>query len=59
MRLFNPVTMTEVIPGLHDTAGAVELPSDNWFFTSPEIPDGMMLRVNERGEPELKEMAQS
>lgn len=59
MRLFNPVTMTEVIPGLHDTTGAVELPSDNWFFTSPEIPEGMVLRVNVMGEPELKEIAQS
>ncbi|WP_288654089.1 MULTISPECIES: hypothetical protein [Pantoea] len=59
MRLFNPATMTEIIPGLNDTIGAVELLSDNWFFTSSEIPKGAMLRVNERGEPELKEMAQS
>jgi len=51
--------MTEIIPGLNDTIGAVELLSDNWFFTSSEIPKGAMLRVNERGEPELKEMAQS
>jgi len=59
MRLFNPATMTEIIPGLNDTIGAVKLLSDNWFFTLSEIPKGTMLRVNERGEPELKEMAQS
>ena len=38
VRLFNPVTLTEVIPGLHDVTGAVELPEDNWFFTASEIP---------------------
>lgn len=59
MRLFIPATMTEIILGLNDTIGAVELLSDNWFFTSSEIPEGTMLHVNERGEPELKEMAQS
>ncbi len=32
VRLFNPVTLTEVIPGLHDVTGAVELPEDNWFL---------------------------
>ena len=41
VRLFNPVTLTEVIPGLHDVTGAVELPEDNWFFTASEIPEGM------------------
>ncbi|MZY23973.1 hypothetical protein GUK76_25610 [Enterobacter hormaechei] len=56
MRLFNPVTMTEVIPGLHDVTGAIELPDDNWFFTATEIPDGMELTVNEKGEPILIEV---
>lgn len=58
MRLFNPVTMTEVIHGFHDTTGATELPDDNWFFTTPEIPDGKMLAVNERGEPVLIDATQ-
>lgn len=53
MRLFNPVTKTEVIPGFHDTTGAIELPDDNWFFTAHEIPEGKMLAVNEIGEPVL------
>ena len=46
MRLFNPITMTEVIHGFHDTVGAIELPEDNWFFTMREIPEGMRLEVN-------------
>ncbi|MFP2424298.1 hypothetical protein ACLEXA_22685 [Pseudescherichia vulneris] len=53
MRLFNPETMTEVIPGFHDIAGAIELPDDNWFFTETEIPEGKMLAVNTKGEPTL------
>lgn len=53
MRLFNPETMTEVIPGFHDVAGATELPDDNWFFTVTEIPEGARLGVNEHGEPVL------
>lgn len=53
MRLFNPVTMTEVLEGIHDTAGAIELPDDNWFFTTSEIPEGKMLAVNGCGEPIL------
>lgn len=53
MRLFNPNTMTEVIPGIHDINGAIELPDDNWFFTQHEIPEGMMLAINELGEPVL------
>ncbi|MBU2675014.1 hypothetical protein I5654_20370 [Hafnia paralvei] len=53
MRLFNPETMTEVIPGFHDTAGAIELPDDNWFFASMEIPEGKQLAVNDNGEPIL------
>lgn len=59
MRLFNPVTLTEVIPGLHDVAGAIELPEDNWFFTMTEIPQGMELTINEKGEPILIEVNQS
>lgn len=53
MRLFNPLTMTEVIPGIHDTTGAIELPDDYWFFTTDEIPEGKLLAVNENGEPVL------
>jgi len=53
MRLFNPVTMTEVLPGFHDTTGAIELPDDNWFFTMTEIPEGKELAVNLKGEPIL------
>ena len=59
MRLFNPVTLTEVIPGLHDVTGAIELPEDNWFFTMTEIPQGMELTINEKGEPILIEVKQS
>lgn len=53
MRLFNPETMTEIIPGIHDMTGAIELPDDNWFFTTTEIPEGMKLAANENGEPVL------
>lgn len=59
MRLFNPVTLTEVIPGLHDMTGAIELPEDNWFFTMTEIPQGMELTINEKGEPILIKVNQS
>lgn len=59
MRLFNPETLNEVIPGIHSTEGAVELPDDNWFFTATEIPDGKMLAVNENGEPILIDIMQS
>lgn len=58
MRLFNPVTMTEAIPGIHNTEGAVELPDDNWFFTTAEIPEGKMLAVNDNGEPILVDVKQ-
>ncbi|MBM2904200.1 hypothetical protein [Escherichia coli] len=58
MRLFNPVTMTEVIPGFHDTTGAVQLSDDNWFFTMTEIPEGKMLAVNDNGEPVLIDATQ-
>ena len=53
MRLFNPDTLTEVIPGIHDITGAVELPDDNWFFTMESIPEGKKLSTNEHGEPVL------
>ncbi|AGE84951.1 hypothetical protein CSSP291_01765 [Cronobacter sakazakii SP291] len=53
MRLFNPKMLTEVIPGFHDTTDAIELPDDNWFFTTTEIPEGKILAANERGEPVL------
>ncbi|MEG6427340.1 hypothetical protein QCN07_22155 [Enterobacter hormaechei] len=53
MRLFNPITLTEVIPGFHDITDAIELPDDNWFFKTTEIPEGKMLAANEKGEPVL------
>ncbi|MDC9614086.1 hypothetical protein PSI19_09410 [Xenorhabdus khoisanae] len=53
MRLFNPNTMTEVLPSIHDTTGAIELPDDCWFFREREIPQGKILSVNEAGEPIL------
>jgi hypothetical protein len=56
MRLFNPITMTEVIHGFHDTEGAIQLPEGNWFFRIQEIPEGMRLDVNEKGEPTLMEI---
>ncbi|ENC81747.1 hypothetical protein ECP03047775_5149 [Escherichia coli P0304777.5] len=39
--------------------GAIELPEDNWFFTMTEIPQGMELTINEKGEPILIEVNQS
>nr|WP_276524475.1 hypothetical protein [Enterobacter hormaechei] len=56
--MFNPVTKTEVIPGFHDTTGAIELPDDNWFFTTREIPEGKILAVNENGEPVMNDITQ-
>lgn len=53
MRYFNPVTMTEVLPGVHDMTDAIDLPDDNWFFTTSEIPEGKVLAVNTNGEPVL------
>lgn len=53
MRLFNPETLNEVIPGIHDVEGAVELPDNNWFFVMDSIPEGKELAVNEAGEPIL------
>lgn len=53
MRLFNPNTLTEVIPGFHDTTGAIELPDDSWFFTIKEIPEGKQLSVDDQGAPVL------
>ncbi|WP_336282606.1 hypothetical protein [Cronobacter dublinensis] len=54
MRLFNPVTKTEVLPGFHDTTGATALPSSHWFFTLQEIPEGKRLAVDDNGEPVLE-----
>lgn len=34
-------------------AGAIALPDDNWFFTTTEIPHGVVLAVNDSGEPVL------
>ncbi|GLR09056.1 hypothetical protein COO59_02540 [Mixta theicola] len=53
MRYFNSVSLTEVLPGVHDMTGATKLPDDNWFFTAHEIPEGMRLAANENGEPVL------
>lgn len=53
MRLFNPETLTEVIPGIHSTEGAVEMPDNNWFFTMESLPEGKKLAANEYGEPIL------
>ncbi|RAP72857.1 MULTISPECIES: hypothetical protein [Erwinia] len=53
MRYFNPASLTEVLPGVHDITGAVELPDDNWFFTTQEIPEGKQLGAGESGEPVL------
>lgn len=58
MRLFNPATMTEVIPGFHDIKGAVELPDDNWFFTMSEVPEGKEIAVDKNGEPVLIDLIQ-
>lgn len=58
MRLFNPETMTEVIPDLHDSVNAIELPEDNWFFTTSEIPTGKRLAVNGSGEPILIDISE-
>lgn len=59
MRYFNPTTMTEVLPGIHDTAGTISLPDDNWFFTLAYMPQGKILAVNENGEPILVEVTDS
>ncbi len=53
MRLFNPDTLNEVIPGFHNTEGAIEVPDDNWFFTMESIPEGKKLAANDKGEPIL------
>ncbi|QLO42315.1 hypothetical protein HV198_13870 [Citrobacter freundii] len=53
MRFFNPETLTEVIPGIHSTEGAVEMPDNNWFFTMESLPEGKKLAANEYGEPIL------
>lgn len=53
MRLFNPITMTEVIPGLHEVKDAIELADDNWFFTMLSIPKGQRLSIDSEGNPIL------
>lgn len=58
MRLFNPVTMTEIIPGIHDVSAGVALPDNNWFFVLREIPEGKRLAVSEKGEPILVDLIQ-
>jgi hypothetical protein len=56
MRLFNPITMTEVIHGFHDTGGAIQLPEDNWFFTLSAGGYSSLTCANEKGEPSLMEI---
>ncbi|URQ60023.1 hypothetical protein LQ939_14925 [Pantoea alhagi] len=58
MRLFNPVTMTEVLPGFHDVTGAIALAESHWFFTTRELPEGKQLAVNDNGEPVLTDIRQ-
>ena len=58
MRLFNPLTMTEVLPGFHDVTGAIKLPDSHWFFTNREIPEGKQLAVDNNGEPVLTDIIQ-
>lgn len=50
--------MTEVLPGFHDTSGAIELPNDNWFFIDKEIPEGKRLTTDNNGEPILVDIIQ-
>lgn len=59
MRYFNSETMTEVLTGIHNTARAISLPDDNWFFTLSYMPKGKMLAVNENGEPILVDVTDS
>lgn len=59
MRYFNSTTMTEVLPGIHDTEGTISLPDDNWFFTLSYMPQGKRLAVNENGEPVLIDVTDS
>lgn len=59
MRFFNPVTLTEVLPGIHDMTGAISLPDDCWFFTASEMPEGKHLAVDENGVPILMDVTAS
>ncbi|MEE9683356.1 hypothetical protein [Lelliottia amnigena] len=56
MRYFNPETMTEVLPGIHDMTGVIPLPDDCWFFTATEMPEGKQLAVDESGVPVLVDL---
>ncbi|PKH24215.1 hypothetical protein CIG19_07160 [Enterobacterales bacterium CwR94] len=53
MRHFDPITLTEAIPGIHNLEGTTELPDDNWFFVDSKIPDGKVLSVNDQMQPIL------
>ena len=54
MRYFNKITMTEVIPGIHDiNDNVIELDSEHWFFTS-DIPGDKKIVVDANGQLELK-----
>lgn len=56
MRFFNPETMTEVLPGIHDMTNAIELPDSNWFFSMTEIPEGKCISTDDAGNPILIEV---
>lgn len=54
MRYFNKITMTEVIPGIHDiNDDVIELDNEHWFFTS-DIPGDKKIVVDANGQLELK-----
>ena len=54
MRYFNKITMTEVIPGIHDiNDDVIELDNEHWFFTS-DIPSDKKIVVDANGQLELK-----
>ena len=54
MRYFNKITMTEIIPGIHDiNDDVIELDNEHWFFTS-DIPSDKKIVVDANGQLELK-----
>ena len=54
MRYFNKITMTEVIPSIHDiNDDVIELDNEHWFFTS-DIPGDKKIVVDANGQLELK-----
>lgn len=47
MRHFDPIKLTEDIPGIHNLEGTMELPDDNCYFVDSTIPDEKVLSVND------------